>query len=86
MKFHQNAQATALQMGHSTTNMLFAHYYKRVSKKDAAEFWNITPPTGWMLLPPQTAPKPVSATPKELLSDFQDFLEQREGKSSTNAA
>ena len=42
----QNPNLTALQMGHSTTQMLFKHYRNyRINKSDAARYWNIMPGT-----------------------------------------
>lgn len=40
----QDAAALALQMGHSTTAMIFAHYREVVTPQDAAAYWKITPP------------------------------------------
>lgn len=40
----QNPNMTALQMGHSTTDMLFKHYRNyRIRKKDAETYWKIFP-------------------------------------------
>jgi len=41
-KFH-DAAALALQMGHSTTKMLFAHYREVVTPQDAESYWSLTP-------------------------------------------
>jgi integrase len=40
--FH-DAAALALQMGHSTTKMLFAHYREVVTPEAAQSYWNIRP-------------------------------------------
>jgi integrase len=40
----QNANMTALQMGHSSTDMLFKHYRNyRINRKDAECYWNLSP-------------------------------------------
>jgi integrase len=40
----QNPNMTALQMGHSTTDMLFKHYRNyRIRKKDAETYWKLAP-------------------------------------------
>jgi integrase len=39
----QDSAALALQMGHSTTAMLFAHYREVVTPADAEEYWAILP-------------------------------------------
>jgi integrase len=39
----QDAAATALQMGHTTTTMLFEHYREIVTREQAAKFWSIRP-------------------------------------------
>ena len=39
----QDAAALALQMGHKTTSMLFAHYREVVTPQDAEKYWNILP-------------------------------------------
>ncbi len=39
----QDAAALALQMGHTTTAMLFAHYREVVTPETAEAFWNIKP-------------------------------------------
>jgi integrase len=39
----QDAPALALQMGHTTTGMLFAHYREVVTPDDAATYWKISP-------------------------------------------
>ena len=40
-----SAEQTALQLGHSNTAMLFAHYRELVTKTDAEAWFNLTPPT-----------------------------------------
>lgn len=39
----QDSSALALQMGHATTSMLFAHYREVVTPEDAEKYWNIHP-------------------------------------------
>jgi integrase len=39
----RNIDETALQMGHTTTAMLFRHYREVVSQEDAAAYWDIWP-------------------------------------------
>jgi integrase len=39
----QDAPALALQMGHTTTGMLFTHYREVVSPQDAKQYWEVTP-------------------------------------------
>lgn len=39
----QDAPALALQMGHTTTAMLFAHYREVVTPEDAEKYWNVYP-------------------------------------------
>ena len=39
----QDASALALQMGHTTTAMLFAHYREVVTPEDAQSYWTISP-------------------------------------------
>jgi integrase len=38
----KDAAALALQMGHTTTDMIFDHYREVVSPQDAEKYWNIT--------------------------------------------
>lgn len=41
----QDPNRTALQMGHTTTDMLFKHYRNyRIRSKDAEAYWNLVPP------------------------------------------
>lgn len=40
---HQDAAALALQMGHSGTDLIFRHYRKVVTERDAAAYWNLYP-------------------------------------------
>jgi integrase len=49
LAFHQDAAKTALEMGHETTRMLFAHYRELVSQSEAARYWNIQPPTSFFM-------------------------------------
>jgi integrase len=39
----QDAAALALQMGHTDSGMIFAHYRQLVRPKDARQYWNIKP-------------------------------------------
>lgn len=41
----QDAPALALQMGHTTTAMLFSHYREVVTPEDAERYWHIRPTT-----------------------------------------
>jgi integrase len=43
LAFHQDAAATALQLGHTESRTLFAHYRELVHSEDAKAFWQITP-------------------------------------------
>ena len=38
-----DAAALALQMGHTTTAMIFSHYRRVVKESDAARYWNMFP-------------------------------------------
>jgi integrase len=40
---HQDAAALALQMGHTNSGMIFAHYRELVRPKDAERYWKIRP-------------------------------------------
>jgi integrase len=40
-----NAGALALELGHSNSNLVFAHYRQLVRPKEAARYWNIMPAT-----------------------------------------
>ena len=40
---HQDAGATALQMGHKTTDVLFRHYRGLVTREEAEIYWSIRP-------------------------------------------
>jgi integrase len=40
---HDSADKTALQMGHTSTQMLFAHYRELVTQAEAERFWAIRP-------------------------------------------
>lgn len=39
----EDASALALQMGHTTTAMIFEHYREVVTPEAAEEYWNIRP-------------------------------------------
>jgi integrase len=43
LQFYADAPALALQIGHTTTAMLFAHYREVVSPEAAAAYWMIRP-------------------------------------------
>ena len=43
LALREDAAATALQLGHATTKMLFAHYRGLVRKADAARYFDIVP-------------------------------------------
>ena len=54
---HENAGATALQLGHhGDTTMLFSHYRNLVRREDAARFWSLRP------LVPRVLRFPTAAT------------------------
>ena len=46
LALHEDAPRTALQMGHTRTDVLFNHYRDLVSREDAAAFWSIVPRSG----------------------------------------
>ncbi len=46
LAFHQNAAATALQLGHTESRTLFEHYRELVRPEDAKAFWQIAPRKG----------------------------------------
>jgi integrase len=43
LEHNQDAPKTALQMGHTSVNILFNHYRNLVKKSAAADYWNIVP-------------------------------------------
>ena len=43
LALHQDAAATALQLGHTESRTLFEHYRELVHPEDAKAFWQITP-------------------------------------------
>ena len=43
LAFHENASALALHMGHTNTQLIFAHYRLPVPKEEAGIYWGITP-------------------------------------------
>jgi len=43
LAFHENASALALYMGHTNTQLIFAHYRLPVLKEVATEYWSILP-------------------------------------------
>ena len=44
---HKNAAATAAEMGHSSTKMVFKHYREVVQPELAAQWWQIAPPADY---------------------------------------
>jgi hypothetical protein len=40
---HQNAAELALQMGHTSTKLIFSAYIELVSPEEAEKYWNIRP-------------------------------------------
>lgn len=53
VRFHKNSDALALEMGHTNTALIFAHYLNGdATEEEAAAFWNIRP---------QAPPKATSA-------------------------
>lgn len=45
LALHENAASLALHLGHTNTNIIFAHYRLPVSKEDALLYWSISPET-----------------------------------------
>ncbi len=43
LAFHENAGALALHLGHTNTNLIFAHYRRPVTKEEAALYWTLSP-------------------------------------------
>jgi integrase len=43
LAYYQDAAKTALQLGHTESRTLFAHYRELVKSRDAAQFWAIVP-------------------------------------------
>lgn len=43
LAFHEDSPALALQMGHTGTELIFRHYRKVVTKRDAEAYWKIYP-------------------------------------------
>jgi hypothetical protein len=37
----EDAGKTAAQMGHTSSQLIFKHYHKKVTKAEAEQFWNI---------------------------------------------
>jgi integrase len=56
LALYQDAAATALQMGHTTTKVLFEHYRELVTKEQAAKFWALRPADTSPILPYQRKP------------------------------
>ena len=48
---HGNANALALEMGHTTTKEIFAHYRELVRPEDAERYWNIRPQSAANVVP-----------------------------------
>jgi integrase len=46
LAFHQDAGRAALELGHSESRTLFAHYRELVAPEDAKAYWLIFPPAG----------------------------------------
>ena len=74
LAFYQNAAKTALELGHETTKMLFAHYRELVSKDEAPCYWNILPSDSWMIKPPEPAKQPNAASNLIMLKDMQETV------------
>lgn len=64
----KDAAALALQMGHTTTDMLFDHYREVVSPQKAEKYWNIVPHPASDETPICTVPG--LALPEGVLADF----------------
>jgi hypothetical protein len=43
MAMHENVDRLLLNMGHTSTQMLWEHYHQAVLKKDAQRFWGLRP-------------------------------------------
>jgi len=52
---HGNANALALEMGHTTTKEIFAHYRELVRPEDAERYWNIRPTVPANVVPMEAA-------------------------------
>jgi integrase len=69
----QDAAALALQLGHTTTGMLFAHYREVVTTEDATAYWSLLPqPEGEVPLLQMTKPCTMTeseANPKSTRAD-----------------
>jgi integrase len=50
-----NANALALEMGHTTTKEIFAHYRELVRPEDAARYWEIKPDSDETVVPMEVA-------------------------------
>lgn len=74
----ENANRTALQMGHESEKMLFRHYREIVHRQSADEFWNILPPSGneWFMLPPMPGQKTEFADVNQALATIQRAIVQ----------
>jgi integrase len=45
LAFHRDQNELSAQLGHQHTGMLYQHYRQLVTKKEAANYWNINPPS-----------------------------------------
>jgi hypothetical protein len=52
---YQDAARLALDMGHSTTKMLFSNYREIVTPEEAERYWRILPPAQAENVVPMTA-------------------------------
>ena len=47
LAYHQNAAATAAELGHTSPAMLYKHYRELVKPDAAAQWWNVSPPADY---------------------------------------
>ena len=47
LAYHQNAAATAAELGHTSPAMLYQHYRELVKPDAAAQWWNVSPPADY---------------------------------------
>jgi integrase len=45
LRYSENANAVALEMGHSDADLLFKHYRELVLPAEARKYWNLVPTT-----------------------------------------
>ena len=57
--YHQNADLISLQMGHSDSRMLFAHYRNWTSQREAKDFFSLTPQKAEQIHAERTTPRTI---------------------------